>query len=228
METKILLDYEEYQRLRNIERVWMQDKSEEDLDNDKAKRGKEQQGFGELLVKEPVEEGKDVSISEISNKVFQQLKRHFDKDYEKKVDRDHIRGMQSKVATATEDQKNLMSEIQSKLSTKVRHRGSLLLRHLLILPDFQIHDSREISLGGSVIQESDILKLLRFVLGNTQGKSLLGKDEFVNYLVAHGLQNFIRNKNINFSATLVHPKEKIADENKKKAMEFSKKWYCLA
>lgn len=198
MESKVLLDFSEYQDLLHIKKLY------HDLKKGKSETSA-QEGFGDVT---NYAEPSSNLINQVTEKVFEKIKLILD---DKKEEKPYSNTDKVKV-----QHREAKDNFLSKLSQRIKKRGELLYNKLLSFPDFNVDEtSGEVTLGDTFYPNSDIVRLLRCVLySHITTKSLTGKDEFVAFLSAKGLGYLIKNTNLKRKAS-----ETNCEGSKKKVQE---------
>lgn len=240
METKVLLDYTEYQDLLHIKKLYndsKKDKSESEDTEDKSS----QQGFGTDIPYNLVEQ--------VTEKVLDKIKNYIDS--EKKVEKPYSNTDKIEVI-----QKEAKDSFLNQLNSRIRKRGEILLSKLQSMNDFNLDlSSGEVTIGDTFYKNSDIVKLLRSLLySHTAKQVVVGREALLTFLISKGFGYLIKNPNLKRKTLEIETESKnpkiIPIDNKAKEKEeemkvvkeiemeefndnrkktvIDPKWYCLA
>lgn len=226
MEVKILLDYEEYRDLLNYKNLY------EDLVNEKENKKEEsqikkeetqiennQQGLGSGYFENPETLVKPSENSETENlqTLFQEFVKYLENNKNPKSEQ--IREQISEKNNFDIDQ------FLNKFHERLKKKANILINELLSFDNFQISAKNEIIIDSKLIKNSDISKLIKFVLTGYPNKNLIGKQEFISFIEMK-LNNTSEFKGIK-KQNILEEKKESEFKSQLKVVKPDLKWYCL-
>lgn len=231
MEVKVLIDASEYKNLKEIEKLYFKqkDKDEESENSTKAtskiQKGEGYQPFGEFQETEKTEDEHSRDLDKIVEKVFEKLqKRKAPESFEEKVSEMPLPYPEKVQVLENSNLENLLQ----KFNKRERKKANIILMALKKSPDFQL-DNHQITIKETFYPDSDIVKLIKFALSPSRsGKTLIGKNDFLDFLEEKGLNHFVKQKKYDPQIDIDKANEQERRKEIKEEEKIDKFWYCLA